>query len=202
MKAFFYLLVFSCMYGCGGGGNSQAPTEQVNSDLVLATKLYDGTQRVPAGFFVEERPNVQGTVYTRHIGTSVDSSTDAIALSETQAMFRGQYSDLVDTSDTFRYFEIVRAPRIEPLSIIRHRVFKRSYDPSTDPKYLEYIWQFSPFNNANFVVVGSYPGKLQIAELIPAACSTVRIFNWNGESVEDVREFHVANNPVRFCNGN
>jgi hypothetical protein len=114
------------------------------ADLSLATRLYKGDERTPAGFDVEVRPSsVVGTLSTRHLkntdfatGPQAASATyevctndmaQAIDWSERQATWQGQYSDLVEINSDARMFEVVRVPRADVTAMIRHRVFRCDY---------------------------------------------------------------------------
>ena len=145
---------------CGGGGggasapasaNSQPasvpppvvsapPPSTANADLALASRLYKGDERTPAGFDVETRPaNVVGTLSTRHLKNTDFSSSNstfemctndmaqAIDWSERQASYQGQYSDLVEVRSDSHMFEVVRVPRADVTAMVRHRVFRCDY---------------------------------------------------------------------------
>ncbi len=83
------------------------------SDLELAARIYKGDARTPDGFAVEARPaNVMGTLSTRHLKNTdlatgpqaispmyevcTNDLAQAIAWSEKQATWQGQYSDLAE----------------------------------------------------------------------------------------------------------
>jgi hypothetical protein len=207
------VLVFSAtLAACGGGGggssapssNSQPAQAQppVNNppstsaaDLLLADRIYKGTERTPAGFDVESRPSsVTGTLSTRHLkntdfatGPQAISPTyevctndmaQALAWSESQATWNGQYSDLVEVRGDTRMFEVVRVPRADVTAMLRHRVFRCDYldRASTDLRadsgaagsmnqrpltateleaLAEYLWQFTMFNNSDYAVESS-----------------------------------------------
>ena len=114
------------------------------ADLSLASRLYKGDQRTPAGFDVEARPaSVTGTLSTRHLkntdfatgpqaaGSTYEVCTNdmaqAIDWSERLATWQGQYSDLVEIRSDTRMFEVVRVPRADVTAMIRHRVFRCDY---------------------------------------------------------------------------
>jgi hypothetical protein len=120
------------------------PPSTAAADLSLATRLYKGDERTPAGFDVEARPaSVVGTLSTRHLkntdfatGPQAASATyevctndmaQAIDWSERQATWQGQYSDLVEIKSDTRLFEVVRVPRADVTAMIRHRVFRCDY---------------------------------------------------------------------------
>jgi predicted small lipoprotein YifL len=164
MRNLLLLAVLASLTACGGGGaassapassNSQpasvtpapvvtAPPSTAAVDLSLATRLYKGDDRTPAGFQVEARPSsVVGTLSTRHLkntdfatGPQAASTTyevctndmaQAIDWSERQATWQGQYSDLVEIKSDTRMFEVVRVPRADVTAMIRHRVFRCDY---------------------------------------------------------------------------
>ena len=102
----------------------------------------------------------------------------AIDWSERQATWQGQYSDLVEVRSDAHMFEVVRVPRADVTAMIRHRVFRCDYldRSNTDlrvdvgaagnmnqrpltadelEKLSEYLWQFTMFNNSDYVVESS-----------------------------------------------
>jgi hypothetical protein len=127
-----------------------ASTPTVDSgDLDLASRLYKGDARTPAGFDVEARPaNVAGTISTRHLRNTdlatgpqaitpvfevcTNDMAQAIDWSERQATWQGQYSDLVEVKSDERMFEIVRVPRADASALLRHRVFRCDYLDRSD----------------------------------------------------------------------
>jgi hypothetical protein len=165
------------------------------ADLDLAARIYKGDARTPAGFAVEERPaNVAGTLSTRHLKNTdfatgpqaispmyevcTNDLAQAIAWSEKQATWQGQYSDLAEVHSDAHMFELVRVPRADVTAMIRHRVFRCDYlDRSgsdlradtgaagsmnqrpltaTELEALaEYLWQFTMFNNSDYAVESS-----------------------------------------------
>jgi hypothetical protein len=164
MRNLFAVMGLASLAACGGGGggstpassNSQpvtvsppapvvnAPPSTAAADLSLATRLYKGDERTPAGFDVEARPSsVVGTLTTRHIkntdlatglqaaGATFEVCTNdmaqALDWSERQASWQGQYSDLVEIKSDSRFFEVVRVPRADVTAMIRHRVFRCDY---------------------------------------------------------------------------
>jgi len=173
---------------------AQAPSTAA-ADLSLVDRLYKGTQRTPDGFAVEARPaSVTGTLSTRHLkntdfatGPQAISPTyevctndmaQAIAWSETQATWNGQYSDMTDVHGDSRMWEVVRVPRADVTAMIRHRVFRCDYLDRTNTdlradvgsagsmnqrpltadeleKLAEYLWQFTLFNNSDYAVQSS-----------------------------------------------
>jgi hypothetical protein len=218
MRNLLVLSSLSMLAACGGGGAPSAPSPSsgsapasvsapapvanttppapiVNTDLVLAARLYKGDARTPAGFDLEARPsNVTGTLSTRHLkntdlatGNQAISRTfevctndmaEAVAWSERQAAWQGQYSDLVEVNGDAHMFEVVRVPRADVTAMLRHRVFRCDYldrsdsDLRTDvgaagsmnqrpltavelEKLAEYLWQFTLFNNSDYAVESS-----------------------------------------------
>lgn len=197
--------------GCGGGGGGSASgtasaspsggaggaTSGNAAQLAIAQKVYDGTPRVPAGFYTDpELPGVQGTVATTHLKNSdvsaqaatlrhelcTDDFGQAIAWSEMRAAAQPVYADMVQTDGNGRWFEIVRVPRNDVSSRQRHRVFRCTYvdrtgtDLQTDSgsaglvnarpltatelrTLSEYLWQFTPYNNADHVALESRSGS-------------------------------------------
>jgi len=140
---------------CGGGGGSDSsstPAPQkpavssrpiAQTDLEIATAIYNGTARVPAGFYSEAAPVGHGTVATKHVkNTDVDTAlapsasefelcTDdwnqALAWSETFALNSPQYSNLVATNDDGRYFEFARVQSGSPDLYVQSRIYKCAY---------------------------------------------------------------------------
>jgi hypothetical protein len=165
------------------------------SDLDLAVRIYKGDARTPEGFDVEARPaNVAGTVSTRHLKNTdfatgpqgmnpmyevcTNDLAQAIAWSEKQSTWQGQYSDLAEVHSDTRMFELVRVPRADVTAVVRHRVFRCDYldrsgsDLRSDAgaagsmnqrpltaseleKLAEYLWQFTMFNNSDYAVESS-----------------------------------------------
>ena len=108
-----------------------------------------------------------------------DDVAQAMAWSETETRGLPVYADVVESNTTTQLFEFVRVPRNDSSARIRQRVFRCSYiDRSNsdlnadngsagtvalqpfaaaDLKNLaEYLWQFTWFNNADFVVLHSW----------------------------------------------
>jgi hypothetical protein len=164
MRNLLVMISLASLAACGGGGgagsspassNSQpatvntppvvdAPPSTSAADLSLASRLYKGDERTPAGFDVEARPSsVVGTLSTRHLkntdfatgpqaaGSTYEVCTNdmaqAIDWSERMATWQGQYSDLVEVKSDARIFEVVRVPRADVTAMIRHRVFRCDY---------------------------------------------------------------------------
>ena len=160
------VLAAMSLVACGGGGGGSAspassaaqnasppsapvsappaPSTTTAADLALATRLYKGDERTPAGFDVEARPaSVLGTLSTRHLkntdfatgpqaaGPSHEVCTNdmaqAIDWSESLATWSGQYSDLAEVRTDDHMFELIRVPRADATALLRHRVFKCDY---------------------------------------------------------------------------
>jgi hypothetical protein len=172
-----------------------APASTASADSSLADRLYKGTQRTPDGFAVEARPSsVTGTLSTRHLkntdfatGPQAISPTyevctndmaQAIAWSESQANWNGQYSDMSEVHGDSRVWEVTRVPRADSTALLRHRVFRCDYldRANTDLRaeggaagsmnqrpltaseleaLAEYLWQFTMFNNSDYAVESS-----------------------------------------------
>jgi hypothetical protein len=123
---------------------ASTPPSTATADLALASRLYKGDERTPAGFDVEARPaSVVGTLSTRHLKNTdfatgpqgisatfevcTNDMAQAIDWSEKQSTWQGQYSDLVDVRSDAHMFEVVRVPRADVAAMIRHRVFRCDY---------------------------------------------------------------------------
>jgi hypothetical protein len=172
-----------------------SPSSTAASDLALADRLYKGDSRMPVGFDIEARPSsVIGTLSTRHLkntdfatssqtaGPAYELCTNdmaqAIDWSEQQAIWHGEYSDLVEVRSTARFFEVLRVPRADVTAMIRQRVFRCDYldrsgsDLRADDgaagkmnlrpltateleSLAEYLWQFTTFNNSDYAVESS-----------------------------------------------
>jgi hypothetical protein len=171
------------------------PPSTTSADSTLADRIYKGTQRTPDGFTIEARPsNISGTLSTRHLkntdfatGPQAISPTyevctndmaQAIAWSESQASWNGQYSDMAEVHGDAHMWEITRVPRADPTALLRHRVFRCDYldRANTDLRadagaagnmnqrpltaselkdLAEYLWQFTMFNNSDTAVESS-----------------------------------------------
>jgi len=249
MRNFLVLMSLAFVTACGGGGGASAPASSnaqpasvpppaatvtpppstLAADLSLASRLYKGDERTPAGFAVEVRPaNVVGTLSTRHLkntdlatgpqaaGPTFEVCTNdmaqAIDWSERQASWQGQYSDLVEVRSDAHMFEIVRVPRADVTAMLRHRVFRCDYvdRSSTDlradggaagsmnqrpltadelEKLSAYLWQFTMFNNSDYVVESSTRSTrgndlvqtIRVGQLVRGAsgsCDTVQLSDW------------------------
>jgi hypothetical protein len=143
-------LAVSACGGGGGGGDTTAtaasltpprPVEQ--SDLQIASAIYSGNSRTPAGFAIETPPNVQGVVATAHVkNTDVDPDVpassaqfelctndwnQALAWSETSAHSKLQYANLIATNEDPRYFEFARMQLGSPEVYVQSRIYKCAY---------------------------------------------------------------------------
>jgi len=164
MRNLFVVVGLASLAACGGGGgsagsapassNSQpaavtppatvTPPSMGAADLSLASRLYKGDERTPAGFDVEARPaSVAGTLSTRHLKNTdfatgpqsasptyevcTNDMAQAIDWSERLATWQGQYSDLVEVKSDDRIIEVVRVPRADVTAMLRHRVFRCDY---------------------------------------------------------------------------
>jgi hypothetical protein len=160
------LLTTVALVACGGGGggastsasttapqnvvtppstNAPAPAPDSHAaDLNLASRLYKGDERTPAGFDLEGRPaSVSGTLSTRHLRNTdfatgpqaagpvfevcTNDMAQALAWSESLATWHGQYSDLAEVRADDQKFEVIRVPRADVTAMLRHRVFKCDY---------------------------------------------------------------------------
>ena len=187
---------------CGGGpevvansaGNSGSQAPGPSAAQVTAQKAYEGVPRTPVGFYADPPlSGITGTVATSHLKNSdvvalasgaarfelcTDDQAQAINWSESRATLPGGYADMVDMTSDARSFEVIRVPRYDLTSRIRHRVFKCSYmdrsgsdlaqdigpagvvaqkpiDSTGLRQLAEYLWQFTLFNNADHVVLSS-----------------------------------------------
>jgi hypothetical protein len=136
----------------------------------------------------------------------------AIDWSERQATWQGQYSDLVEVRSDTHIFEVVRVPRTDVTAMIRHRVFRCDYldRSNTDlrvdvgaagsmnqrpltadelEKLSAYLWQFTLFNNSDYVVESSTRSisgdalvqTIRMGQLVRGAagtCDTVQLSDW------------------------
>lgn len=107
-----------------------------------------------------------------------DDPAQALAWSEQRASWQGAYADLVETNATASAFELVRVPRSDSTARLRHRVFRCDWldrsgsdldagngaagvlkslpvTAATLRGLVEYLWQFTDFNNADHVVTSS-----------------------------------------------
>ena len=136
----------------------------------------------------------------------------AIDWSERQATYQGQYSDIAEVHGDTRMFEIVRVPRADVTAMIRHRVFRCDYVDRTNSdlradagsagsmnqrpltadeleKLVEYLWQFTLFNNSDYAVASSSTTvdgsnivqTIRMGQLVRGSaggCDTVQLMDW------------------------
>jgi hypothetical protein len=160
---------------------------------------------------------------TRDVAEAVDWSATVAATS-------GIATDVLMVDSHLRYFEIVRQERRAPQAILHDRVFNCDYldregvevrEPSgyagvltnaeIDPQVLSaltrYLWQFTRFNNVNFLVVSEVTSsrgaevlnEIEIAQLIPStvtgACDRIERFLWRHALSTDSRELWRDESP-------
>ena len=183
------------------------------------------------------------------LGNSYEICTNdmaqALEWSERLAGWQGQYSDLVEIRSDARLFEVVRVPRADVTAMLRHRVFRCDYldrsssDLRTEAgaagnmnqrpltaaeleRLAEYLWQFTPFNNSDYVVQSSSATQsgasvvhtIRMGKLVRGAvgaCDTVEISDWTHtmnptdgtltRALTPVRSFKArsSNGGVEFC---
>jgi hypothetical protein len=175
----------------------------------------------------------QGISATYEVCTN--DMAQAIDWSERQATWQSQYSDLVEVRSDTHMFEVVRVPRADVTAMIRHRVFRCDYlDRSNSDlridvgaagnmnqrpltaeeleKLSEYLWQFTMFNNSDYVVEsstrstngGTLTQTIRMGQLVrgaAGACDTVHLSDWTHtmnatdgtltRSLSNVRSFQV-----------
>jgi hypothetical protein len=137
---------------------------------------------------------------------------EAIAWSERVAQWNGSYTDLTEVNGNERYTEVARVPRADPSALLRHRTYrcdyldrsssdlgqeigaagiyqKRPADGAALKQLAEYLWQFTTYNNADFVVASSAGAasgsevrhSIRMAQLLRGAnnsCDTIRLVDW------------------------
>jgi len=172
---------------------------------------------------------------------------EAIDWSERQANWQGQYSDLAEVRGDARMFELIRVPRADVTAMIRHRVFRCDYldrsgsDLRADAgaagsmnqrpltagelqELAEYLWQFTMFNNSDYVVEsstrssngGTLVQTIRMGQLVrgaAAGCDTVQLRDWTHtmntidgtltRSLSNVRSYQVksTSSGVTSCTG-
>ncbi|NJO13342.1 MAG: hypothetical protein HC872_07645 [Gammaproteobacteria bacterium] len=184
--------------GGGGGGDSAAPAPApaaparvvTQSDAQIATLLYSDSQRTPSGFYADPIPSGVSYAATLHLKNTdlsgapqqhelcTDDWNEALGWSEVAADNAANYSDLVATETTARYYEFGRVPRGQTGGYLRARVYRCTYlDRDTvdlqgespaagrlnrrpltgaDLRELsEYLWLFTRYNNFGHVVLRS-----------------------------------------------
>ena len=143
-----------------------------------------------------------------------DDPAQALAWSEQRATWQGAYADLVETNASASAFELVRVPRNDSTARLRHRVFRCDWldrsgsdlDSGTGSAgtlktlpvtstalrdLVEYLWQFTDFNNADHVVTASVPStagagqlgwRLEMTRLVRASaagdCDRIERLQW------------------------
>lgn len=145
-----------------------------------------------------------------------DDWTAALAWSEEVAAQASPYLDLVATDTTPRWFEFGRVPRGEPTQYVRMRVLRCAYldrtgvdlgletgyagtlnvrplDAAALRNLVEYLWLFTPYNNAGHAVVASAPRGPGLAHALTiatlergagtSACDRVTLREWTHEAV-------------------
>jgi hypothetical protein len=187
----------------------------------------------------------QGISATYEVCTN--DMAQAIDWSERQANWQSQYSDLVEVRSDTHMFEVVRVPRADVTAMIRHRVFRCDYlDRSNSDlridvgaagnmnqrpltadeleKLSEYLWQFTMFNNSDYVVESSTRSTIgnalvqtiRMGQLVRGAaggCDTVQLSDWTHamntidgtltRSLSNVRSYQVksTSSGVTSCAG-
>lgn len=139
-------------------------------------------------------------------------------------------TDVLMVNSHPRYFEIVRQERREPHATLNDRVFQCDHldregvelrepsgyagvltNPVIDTQVLSalarYLWQFTRFNNVNFMVVAEVTSsqgteilnEIEIARLIPrtaaGACDRIERFTWRHTLSTDSRELWRDESP-------
>ncbi len=147
-----------------------------------------------------------------HFEVCTNDTAEAIAWSERVATWNGQYSDMTELNGNERYLEVVRVPRADVTALLRHRFYRCDYldrssadvrqeqgaagtywqrplDTAALKSLAEYLWQFTLYNNSDYVVAnstGTQTGSeirhtIRLAQLVrgaSGACDTVRISDW------------------------
>lgn len=135
-------LLAGCSGGDAGSEGGAAPPAQPGYQKSVATHVYAGSPRTPAGFYSEPPPaGATGPVATLHLKNSdvipaangpryelcTDDAAEAVRWSEMRPNFNGAYADMVEIGSDERLFEIVRVPRTDTTARLVHRVFRCSY---------------------------------------------------------------------------
>jgi hypothetical protein len=198
------LLVSLGVAACAGGSSAspkpaalavtRGPVTQ--TDLQIAELLYTDAKRTPDGFYNEPaRPDLAAattfhlknsdfdSAATRDFELCSDDFAQALGWSEAVARAGASYANLVETTATHQYFEIVRATPTAPIAMIRARVFKCAYvdrnnvdlnaangsagvlnerplDAAALRQLAEYLWRFTMFNNFGHAVLISAASDL------------------------------------------
>lgn len=144
---------------------------------------------VPSGFSQVTTYHVKTSQLGAPAATVHEVCTDdwsqAFAWSEEVAAASSPYLDLVGNETTARYHEFDRVPRGQPDRYVRMRVFRCSYldrigvDTTLDGGFAgafnarpldaaalrdlsEYLWRFTPYNNAGHLVLASEPRAVAV----------------------------------------
>lgn len=145
-----------------------------------------------------------------------DDWSVALAWAEEVAAQASPYLDLVATDTTARWFEFGRVPRGTPTQYVRMRVLRCAYldrtgvelgldtgyagtlnvrplDAAALRNVVEYLWLFTPYNNAGHAVVASTPRGPALAHVLTiatlerganaSACDRVTLRDWTHEAV-------------------
>lgn len=161
-----------------------------------------------------------------------NDDAEALAWSERAAQWQGQYADIVETRLDARLFEIVRVPRADPTALLRQRVFRcafvdrsatdlalesgpagvmnaRPVSPEALRQIVEYLWQFTPHNNADHIVIASSGESegarlrhtVRMARLVRAAvsggCDSIDVIDWVHTLEAQTGAMHRALDTVR-----
>ena len=211
------------------GSRSAAPVSNINnaatgdiSDMAIATALYFD-KRAPDSFY-RESTDAASYVSVGHIKSvdlvvaanrgdmpdyelSTDSADQALVWSEQAASSQPGYRQLVDSSETFLYYQFTRVDPANPQFVEKKRVFKASVldrHGATDSylgritlatinaeqvgQIVEYLWWFSNENNyGNAVLTSATSGTdvawvhvIQRAKLYPSTnggCDTIELYD-------------------------
>ncbi len=215
------------LVACGSG--SATPASNINnaatgdiSDMDIAAALYSNN-RAPDSFY-RESADAASYVSVGHIKStdlvvaanrgnmpvyelSTDSADEALAWSEQAANIQPGYRQLVDSSETFLYYQFTRVDPANPQFVEKKRVFKASVldRAGVTDSYLgritlaamtikqvgeivEYLWWFSNENNYGNAVLTSatqdtneaWVHNIQRAKLYPSTaggCDTIEVYD-------------------------
>jgi hypothetical protein len=150
----------------------------------------------------------------RHFELCSNDLAQALGWSESVAQWNGLYSDLAEVNGNARFMEFARVPRADLTALLRHRVYRCDFldrssidlrseqgdagfyratplDSAALGALAEYLWQFTAYNNSDYVVVSSAAGAasasgemahtIRLAQLIrstASSCDTVHINDW------------------------
>ncbi len=211
---------------CGGG--SATPASNINnaatgdiSDMDVAAALYSN-KRAPDSFY-RESVDEGSYVSVGHIKStdlvvaamrgdapgyelSTDSADEALAWSEQAASVQPGYRQLVDSSETFLYYQFTRVDPATPQFVEKKRVFKASVldrngvtgsylgritltsiTAEQVAQIIEYLWWFSNENNYGNAVLTSatqdteqaWAHTIQRAKLYPSTsggCDAIEVY--------------------------